>query len=401
MVKTETGYSTKVIRMDSGERFPLMVACATGMPDAHVCSYSTSHHRKGSINTAKREIDALCLLHEWLDTQKINLGQRIESGQLFTPQEVEILSESMRASKKAPKIIAGKLVPPIVHADTHSTRMAWAYDYIRWRTAPIIARASSPAHAINLRARLTETKEQIESLCASGRQTQRESLTDEQRDFLLQVCRPDDPRNPFKPQTRYRNFAIVLLLDELGTREGEPLVLKGVEDVVLHGSNPRVIIIPRPNDPDEKRNKPPLVKTAGRTLFLSKLLASVLDTYATHHRSKLKGVKKQPYFFMGTRDGLAMSLDSIYDIFEVLRDSFPTDLPPNLSPHLLRHTWNARFRARASELGWKAGFRDAVNNYLMGWAKNSKQSNNYAHSEIVKEAQGMLTHLQAQIENMA
>lgn len=401
MMHSVVGYSTKIIRMESGERFPLMVSRATGLPDAQVCSYSTAHHRKGSINSAKREIDAICLLHEWLDKHDIDLNQRVQGGRLFDPQEIEMLSEALRASKKPPRIVSGKSVARIVHADTHTTRMGWAFDYIRWRTAPIIARASSPAHAINLRSRLTETEDQIKSLCSSGTQTQKDALTDEQRAFLLQVCRPDDPRNPFRPHTRHRNFAVVLMLDELGLREGEPLVLKGVEDVFLHGSDTRIVITPRPNDPDEKRRKPPLVKTAGRTLMLSKLLASVLDAYGTRHRGKAPGAKKVPYFFMGTRGGAAMSLDSIYDIFEVLRDAFPAELPSNLSPHIMRHTWNARFRRRAKELGWEDAFRDVVNNYLMGWAKNSKQSSRYGHSEIVREAQRMLIHLQAQIEGVA
>lgn len=401
MVRSEDGYSTRVIRMESGERFPLMISRATGLPDAQVCSYSTAHHRKGSINSAKREIEAICLLHEWLDKHEIDLGQRVESGRLFDPQEIEMLSEAMRGSKKPPKTVAGKSVARIVHPDTHATRMGWAFGFIRWRTAPIIARASSPALAINIRARLTETEEQIDSLCASGTQAQKDGLTDEQRTFLLQVCRPDDPRNPFKPQTRHRNFAVVLMLDELGLREGEPLVLKGVEDVFLHGSDTRIVIVPRPNDPDEKRRKPPLVKTAGRTLILSKLLASVLDNYGTRHRGKAPGAKKNPYFFMGTRGGIAMSLDSIYDIFEILRDEFPAELPSNFSPHIMRHTWNSRFRRRAKELGWEDAFRDVVNNYLMGWAKNSKQASRYGHTEIVREAQRMLIHLQTQVEGLA
>ena len=93
-----------------------------------------------------------------------------------------------------------------------------------------------------------------------------------------------------------------------------------------------------------------------------------------------------------------MSLDSLYDIFDVLRKRFPDELPADLNPHKMRHTWNARFRRRAKELGWTDAFRDLINNHLMGWAKDSKQSTNYSHSEIVREAQRILIDLQAQIE---
>lgn len=378
-----------------------MVSRSTGTPDPHVCRYSIVHHRTCSINTAKREIDSLALFHEWLDAKEIDLIQRVESGQLLLPAEIDALSEYLRRSKNGPRLVAGKTVPRIVAANTHSDRMSWTRDYLRWRAAPIIAR-SSDLKAINFRERLNEVVNQINALRKSGKQKQRSGLTEDQRNFLLAVCRPDDSRNPFKPQTRFRNFAIILMLDELGLREGEPLVLKGVEDVKLHGSTPRIIIIPRPHDPDEIRRKPPLVKTAGRTLFLSKLLASVLNRYGVEFRSQQKGSKRQAYFFMGTKgDGAAMSLEAVYDIFKVLRTRFPDQLPPDLNPHKMRHTWNARFLKRATELGWEAPFRATVNNYLMGWAKNSKQSFRYGHDEIVRQAQIVLSDLQMQAETLA
>lgn len=397
----QSGYRTKIIRMGSGERFPLMISCATRQPDAHVSTYSIVHHRMVSINTAKREIDGLCLFHEWLDQHNIELSERLESGRLFSPIEVDSLSESLRASKKQARIVNGEKVRRIVSANTHGDRLAASCRYIKWRMAPLIVRIADPARAIDARQRLKATEEQIEQLCKTNRQTQREGLTEEERAFLLEVCRPDDPRNPFKPATRYRNYAIILFLDELGTREGEPLGLKGVSDVHLSGSHPRIIITPRPNDPDEKRREPPLVKTMGRTLAISPQLASVLNTYANLHRSKLAGAKRQHYFFMGTRNGYAMSLDSIYDIFVVLRNRFPDKLPNDLNPHKMRHTWNARFKRRANELGWGEAITKVVNNYLMGWAKNSKQSAKYSHSEIVREAHRILTIMQSDLETIA
>ena len=183
------GYSTRLIRLLSGERFALMVSRATGLPDPQVCSYSISQHRNGSINSAKREVDSLCLLHEWLDKHDIDLTQRVESGALFAPHEIDMLSEWMRSSKKAPRSVRGMPIPRIVKLNTHSDRLGWSYDYIRWRTAPIIQRASTPAHAINQRARLSEIGEQISSLRRSGKKAQRDALTDEQREFLLAVCR--------------------------------------------------------------------------------------------------------------------------------------------------------------------------------------------------------------------
>lgn len=381
--------------MESGERFALMIDRATGMPDPHVCKYSATYHRHRSINSAERELDALCLFHEWLDERGIDLAERVMGGAYLYPDEVEALSNRLRSSKRPPRVLGNSIVPRIVSANTHQDRMNWAFAYTNWRAAPYIARAADPSQAINMRDRLTELKEQMKGLCACGTEKVREALTDEQRCFLLTVTRPDDPRNPFRPNTRHRNFALILMYDELGLRKGEPLTLKG-EDVMLFGSHPRLIFVPRPDDPEETRAKPPLLKTAGRSLITSALLSKTLNDYAVNQRPKMRNSKKIPYYFLNTKDnGEALSLDGVDDIFRTLKNRFPEELPTDFSAHIVRHTWNSRFRRLAAERNWESPFRDTVNNFIMGWAKNSTQSKRYAHTEISREAEQILADLQS------
>ena len=113
--------------MESGERFALMIDRATGMPDPHVCKYSATHHRHRSINSAERELDALCLFHEWLDERGIDLGERVMGGAYLYPDEVEALSNKLRSSKRPPRVLGNSIVPRIVSANTHQDRMNWAF----------------------------------------------------------------------------------------------------------------------------------------------------------------------------------------------------------------------------------------------------------------------------------
>ncbi|MDK2767838.1 MAG: site-specific integrase [Sphingomonas sp.] len=391
-------YYRKNVRFDGGERFAFMCARSTDLPDAWALRYALAKLRQKSINLANRVVDSLCLFYEWAENEGIDVTQRLESGDLFSPMEIENLSEFMRTSKKAPLEIGAMKVKRVVVGNTHKDRMKRVLAYVDWRMSHISLVMTDQSRVYFINARLAVLKNAVANI-AGSKQKQREALTDEELDFLMQVVRPDDPRNPFAPHTRDRNFCIVLFFVELGMREAEPLVLKS-EHVNVAGRHPGISIVPNPNDPEEHRTDPPLVKTNGRDLPISPLLAFAMDRYIMKWRTKLPGHKRNPFIFLETNGGAAMSLDALYDIFRTLRARFPHDLPADLSSHRLRHTWNSRFRRLASEYGWPEAFRRIINNYIMGWNKTSEQDARYAHSEIVREAAKILRALHAPADAM-
>ena len=81
-------YRAKAIRLDSGERFPLLVDSETELPVLNVVDFSLAYLRPLSINTGKSRVGAIGLFLEWAESCSIDLDERFGSGDLFSLTEV-------------------------------------------------------------------------------------------------------------------------------------------------------------------------------------------------------------------------------------------------------------------------------------------------------------------------
>lgn len=384
-----TIYRTKAIRLDSGERFPILVDRQTELPVLDVIDFSLSYHRAISINSGKGRVAAIGLFLEWADSCLIDVDERFGSGELFSQSEIESLATILGQSKRKKVHVDGHELPANVLGDTQANRVDWVADYIRWRCTGVTQRMKiDDPRLLPIDQRLRQIDDQLKELKQKGAGKVRLGLTEKQQARLFEIVRPDSPENPFKPQTRYRNFMLFLLYYELGIRRAEALVLKANQVHVQQ--KPRVIIEPNPDDPTDPRKDAPLVKTAGRILPISALLAQTIHTYITEHRSKVPGAKKSPFIILDSRTGQPLSLSSVYDMFVVVRERFPDDFPSDFTTHVLRHTWNDRFMERAREARLKDALARQVNNYIMGWSKTSQQSVKYSNREIERQASQLL-----------
>lgn len=340
----ETLYRAKAIRFESGERFPLLEHIATGLPVLDVIDYSLVYHRTISINSSRQRVAAIGLFLEWAEALNIDVNDRFGSGDLFAQREIESLAATLRQSKRKTITVDGQKLPAAILGETHGNRIDWVIAYLRWRTAEIsqAMKASDPRVPV-INARINQITEQLKNLKGRGAGKVRLGLTEEQQVRLFEIIKPGSPENPFYAKTQYRNYVLILSYFELGVRKAEPLTLKPQHLHLLDRKMPTMVIFPLPNDPLDVRQQPPLIKTAGRTLPLSPRLAQGYDTYILEHRSKVPNAKRNPFVFLDTAKGRAMSLASVYDIFVVLRESFPDVFPADFSPHVLRHTWNDRF----------------------------------------------------------
>lgn len=396
----QTTYRSKAIRFESGERFPLLVDRKTEVPVLDVIDYSLAYHRTISINSGKSRVGAIGLFLEWAEGCLIDLDERFGSGDLFAQAEIESLAFALGQSKRKKVQVGDQTVPGNVLGDTQANRIDWVTHYIRWRATNVAQAMSLDNHRLPaMNKRLEQIEGQLKSLKRKGGGKLRLGLTEEQQVRLFEIVRPDSPENPFKPDTRQRNFMMFLLYYELGVRRAEPLVLKA-NHVHVHQSG-RIVIEPNPHDPIDPRHAQPLVKTAGRTLPISALLAQAIHIYVTKHRSKVPGAKKTPFIVLDSRDGKPLALASVYDMFVVVRDRFPEDFPADFSTHVLRHTWNDRFMAAAQAAGLKDALARQVNNYVMGWTKTSQQSANYSRREIERQASQLLLAMQQQLTKIA
>ena len=92
-----------------------------------------------------------------------------------------------------------------------------------------------------------------------------------------------------------------------------------------------------------------------------------------------------------------MSMAAVNLAFVQLRRKVP-DLPEDLSPHVLRHSWNDSF----SELADKEGFSDAeekkMRSRLMGWSETSDSAVNYTRRHVKQKGRAASLGLQAKFK---
>lgn len=392
---SESAYRTEILRLSTGERIPLLVDRTTGLPDARATAYTVSVDRTKSWNTAKHHLDAIGLFYEWAAAARIDLDHRFGTAELFNQEEVHGLSASLRLRRQSRWNKVSK--PEVVIADTHGNRINAVCGFIRWRGQGVLqAMRLTDERLHHARERLDLVLEGLGSSARSGGSRKRQGLTEDQQRFLLEVIRPDHPNNPFSSETRLRNFALVLMMFEFGVRRGEPLLLKS-KHVLTSGARPSVQFLPMPNDPEDMRRFEPRLKTGSRLLFMSPALATAIDDYIMHERAKVPNARKARFLFIDSKKGMPLSLRSLYDLFVTLRSRFPEQLPPNFSPHVLRHTFNGRFSSAAKRQGLKAAEAKLARNHVLGWKKHSDQGAEYDDSEILRDAEQALADLQDQL----
>jgi integrase len=393
----QTLYRTEILAMDGGERFPLLIDNATGVPDPTAIRFSLANHRVKSPAYGRAQLEAIGRFYEWADDAGIDLDQQFGTCNLFSADEVDSLADWLRWSKRTTIEINGETVAAPNIGDTHGNRIGVVAAFIKWRAQHVIqAMPLTDPRVEPANDRLKAILEQLEARKTSGGARSRLGLTIEQQIRLLEITRPDSPLNPFTPKTRHRNFALILLYLDLGVRKSEPLVLKA-RHLHLIGKDPHIRIAPNPNDPDEVRADPPRVKTLGRRLPLGSVLAQTIDDYVNHHRSKVPGAKRNPFVFLETEDGNALSKASVYDIFVLLRRRFSHDFPSDFATHILRHTWNDRFKKKAATFGLQGPELTHVKNHIMGWTKLSQQGANYGNREQQEQASKILLSLQGDL----
>jgi integrase len=383
--------------LESGERFALLIDRRTGFPLPETTRYSAVFRRtkEGSVSTMLNELQAIAMAMAWAECMGIDLNERIEGTRLFTSEEVLSLCNGLRERHGPGSAPAHGAPRAVVCAETHHARCHYVREYIAWRMTTVIHRLpNDDDRFFKARTRLDEFRNQVQSLMPKVRERARIGLPSELQDRFLEVIHPDGPHNPFQSVHRHRNHALLLLYYELGLRRAEPLVIKGA-DLNLSQIAPTVTIHRRADDPSDPRARQPLTKTAGRVLAISENLRAALETFILRHRSnprKYRNAKKTPFVFVA-RSGRPLSLNTVYDMFQVLRSRFP-EFPADFSPHILRHSWNDRFSDLADGLGTPKEEEEQARNYLMGWKKTSTRAATYTQRSTRRQANEAILRMQ-------
>ncbi|MDO9383323.1 MAG: tyrosine-type recombinase/integrase [Hyphomicrobiaceae bacterium] len=368
--------------------------------------------RNLASNTIGNALRALQLLLSFLDRERIDLIKRFQGGQVLRLHEVEALVQACRqplATSEAASDddsfssgphrwqgVRGRLrdaAPTIVHAAVTATRLQCIRDYVRWSAELHLDRSgTSRSQRAELRAAVDTFVLAVEARIPSGGTSEvREGLAPDLRQKLREVTRPDSPENPWNDRhARIRNALIVDWLYDLGLRRGELLSVRSSDLDFRRGV---VTISRRPDDPSDPRRNQPVVKTRGRELPLSAENLDATRHYIINIRGSLLGARRHEYLFVASDTGTPLSMPALAKIFRVLRSKI-ADLPDQLSPHILRHTWNDRFSEEMDRENVPEDTEKKARSYLMGWSETSGTAGTYTRRHVREKAKRVSLDLQ-------
>ncbi|GEO99112.1 hypothetical protein GCM10007887_10310 [Methylobacterium haplocladii] len=352
-----------------------------------------------SYATQKRTMSAIVAAFNWAEGRDIDIEARIASFEYLDYADTKslqaLLKLNVASERKGSRRAVGN--------GYWDARCRGVRDYVRWRAGEAMQRLMRPeapdAPAMLYRMAgdgLERFEETLLSGIGNDNETETMGLDESQRASLLEAIVPGSPTNPFEKRHQFRNFALILSIYEMGARNGETLGLKR-EDLHLYGDAPSIEIHRRHNDPKDPRSRPPATKTKARLLPISAALADVLGTWLTDHRSNVSVYPNAgpcPYVFLSER-GRPIASNTVERIFVALRKV--EGIPPWLTAHKLRHTFNDRFSELIDTLPedvLRPAIEARMRNFLNGWSPTSEQGENYRRRFVRTKAHELLSKLQ-------
>jgi len=408
-------YIVKPIVFESGERFHVLQDRATGLPLFEPMMFVVSVPRtKGLASaTVKQVLSSIMVLQLALDQMNVDIEARLLEGRMLDLNEVESVigfcrrevasivgTRAAEQPVSAPKVVklekvrmgsSPKLNEHLVDSHTVGVRVRYIRDYLDW-LAKKRELSIGPNHPqyVGLSATREVIKEafteRVPKEFAKDANDQRQGLSADVLARLREVIKVDSPDNPWKGEgTRARNKLIIEWLLALGLRNGELLGIK-ISNINFQANE--VTVKRQADDSSDPRTRQPNTKTRSRTIPMSEELVVATQNYIAKVRREQGVARKTDTLFVANGTGKPLSLSAVNKLFAKLREKCP-GLPIDLTPHVLRHSWNDSFSDLMDEKKVPEEQEKRMRNELMGWSPNSKASNTYTRRitrEKAKEA---------------
>ena len=382
-------FSVRTCRLSDGERLPLVVD-RRGIPVPLPNQYALFLRREQLQATSlEDELRTLAHVYDWADRRALSFEDRLSSGNGLTPDEIALLYQNLRYSRGFGRANASKRLveiadPDVVSPNVHYVRVCVARDFLVWAMDRALYSLDVNDSAYGA---IRERRDRIERMARdfkrSATPSSRRGLPSELRTRLLEIISPTYTANPFNKPVRFRNWLLISMLLTFGFRRGETLKIY-VSDVNLKGRYPTLVLQRRPDDPNDPRIDEPHVKTLGREIPLIKEMAKLLNEYIQFHRPKFPNADCSPFLFFSSR-GLPLSLRQINDALDQVCRRFP-EFRGQLSPHVLRHTYNDMLVSAAETAGLGQDALRQAQNYLNGWRLTSSQGDAYTRRSTEEHA---------------
>lgn len=422
MRQQNTRYAVRLILLESGERLPMLCQRDSGMPLFEPTLYALTElrARNRSSATIEQALRSVMLLYMTLDHLGIDLDERLSQGRILDLGEIEEVALSCRSSldslrrvevrSEAHRERVGALesfrmrAGPMgqdaaVDPATVAIRMRYIRSYLIWRATDQLLkwRPTHGSHAGLLNAsKLLSNAIAERTLSPRGRnaQRQREGMPAESLTHLIAVIDPASSANPWTgSHARERNALMLRWFLGLGVRRGE---LLGVRISDINFQSHEVLIARRADAPDDPRKFQPNTKTNDRLLALDDDLAYQTRQYITGRRRAVRGARQHEYLFVANGSGAPLTLDALNKVFVGLRKKCP-DLPSDLTPHMLRHTWNDLFSDLMDKQKIPEETEKRMRSRLMGWVPTSTAAETYTRRHVRRKANVALLEMQKRL----
>ena len=382
-----------IITHETGDILPLLLD-DEGLPIPVPNEFIISR-RFLSPNTLIRNLRELSILYLWLKKEKIDLEHRILSELSFNEAEIKGgLIEYLRKDHEKRQKIKKLAVTP----NTFNQRLTTVRQFFVWYIDIIIGSIpySSDLYdqVLNNKNKLLRFFETSFIQASPVNHMKIKGLTIKEVDFVLAQLNPNN-KNAYGRDNavKYRNYIMVMIMLYYGLRPGELLSLR-VEDIEI-GAISSIKVQRRNPDPYDLRKPRPQIKRNGRILAIQDaMFAKNLDVYITEWREMLedKSDKESNYLILND-EGEPLSLSSINQFFQILREKYPNDLPSHFTPKALRHTFSANMERNLRQAGMTEDRRKQTLSYLRGDSNLTSQEV-YIAQEIHEQANNALRKYQ-------
>jgi integrase len=415
--------------LKGGERLPMLVERATGMPLFLPTVYSISQLRARNLatNTIVQSLRAVMLLYVFAQKHGIDVKERFRTGAFLRLNEIDALAQEVRQpfatiapnaeTPTAPaksklrtsvsmEIHRKRLKPPTIQEidpQSAGNRLRYIRDYLGWLALQRLGRGDCDgdvraAFAVARQQMLDAISARIPGNMGKSAVNAREGLAPEVLELMLKVIDPASELNPWKSRhARHRNRLLILWELLLGVRRGELLGVK-IEDINFRTCE--ALIRRRADDEEDPRRHQPNAKTKDRLLPLTTELGNLTSDYILGTGDKLpgsrmniKGARRHPFLFVADRTGKPMSDSALGKLHRVLRRKVP-GLPDDLTGHVLRHSWNDRFSEEMDKRNVSEEKEKKMRSYLMGWSETSGTAGTYTRRHTRKRGNEVSLEIQ-------
>lgn len=405
--------------MASGERTSLVICRSTGLPLAEVSLFIRSAHRNrgNAAETIHMVARSLAFLHSFFGAKGIDFNAMLRARDFLSVMQLheiaekvqhrmdELVIERPECSASRSKVVSLEKVrmqanrkneAPVIKRATIARRMRYMAAYLEF-CVDCACHGIKKDIANDLKTVATSRIKMFLALKPKERRRTtlgaRAGIDRFAERTLLDAIDIESTTNPWKSDyVRRRNRLIVLMYLHLGIRRGE---LLGIQIKDLATTTSSVRIVRRADAQLDPRRHQPNTKTYDREIEISPgLMAEIREYIKDRHAIKL--ARKHPYLIV-SENGSPLSLDSVNKLFNDLRHACP-GLPKNLTPHVLRHTWNDRFSEAAEEMGLSHSVEEKARATQQGWSEGSAMAATYTRRFTKRKGREVELRLQALLE---